>query len=81
MQVAAQEFQAVGIELTVSNLAGNDYNAKLFNGQFDLAYAYEAGGPSPYFEFRQFLYGPGSAPIGQSASTNWERYSNKDTDA
>jgi peptide/nickel transport system substrate-binding protein len=81
LQVAAQELKAVGIALTVSNLAGTDYNAKLDNGQFDLAYAFEAGGPTPYYEFRQWLYSPNSAPIGQSASTNWERYMNKDTDA
>jgi len=80
LQVVAREFAAVGIKLTVQNLAGNDYNAKLFNGNFDLAYAYEAGGPTPYYEFRQWLYGAGSAPIGQSAGTNWERYLNKDTD-
>jgi peptide/nickel transport system substrate-binding protein len=81
LQVVAQEFKAVGIKLTVSNLAGTDYNAKLDNGQFDLAYAFEAGGPTPYYEFRQWLYGPASAPVGQAASTNWERYMNKDTDA
>ncbi|MCB8878652.1 ABC transporter substrate-binding protein [Acidisoma cellulosilytica] len=81
LQVAAQQLKAVGIKLTISNLAGTDYNAKLFNGQYDLAYAYEAGGPTPYYEFRQWLYSPGSAPIGQAATTNWERYSNKDTDA
>jgi peptide/nickel transport system substrate-binding protein len=81
LQVAAQELKAVGIALTVSNLAGTDYNAKLDNGQFDLAYAFEAGGPTPYYEFRQWLYSPNSAAIGQSASTNWERYINKDTDA
>jgi peptide/nickel transport system substrate-binding protein len=80
LQVVAQQFAAVGIKLDVESLAGNDYNAKLFNGQFDLAYAYEAGGPTPYYEFRQWLYGAGSAPIGQSATTNWERYENKDTD-
>jgi peptide/nickel transport system substrate-binding protein len=81
LQVIAQQFAAVGIKLNIQNLAGNDYNAKLFNGNFDLAYAYEAGGPTPYYEFRQWLYGAGSAPIGQSAGTNWERYSNKATDA
>lgn len=81
LQVAANQLKAAGIKLNISNLAGTDYNAKLFNGQYDLAYAYEAGGPTPYYEFRQWLYGPGSAPIGQAATTNWERYSNKDTDA
>jgi peptide/nickel transport system substrate-binding protein len=80
LQVVAQQFAAVGIKLTVQNLAGNDYSAKLYNGNFDLAYAYEAGGPTPYYEFRQWLYGPASAPIGQSAGTNWERYLNKDVD-
>jgi len=81
LQVAAQQLKAAGIKLNISNLAGTDYNAKLFNGQYDLAYAYEAGGPTPYYEFRQWLYGPATAPIGQAATTNWERYSNKDTDA
>jgi peptide/nickel transport system substrate-binding protein len=81
LQVIAQQLKAIGINLTIQNLAGSDYNAKLYNGNFDLAYAYEAGGPSPYYEFRQWLYGPATAPIGQSASTNWERYSDKATDA
>jgi peptide/nickel transport system substrate-binding protein len=81
LQVVAQELAAVGIKLTVDNLSGNDYNAKLFSGQFQLGYGYEAGGPTPYYEFRQWLYGPASAPIGQPAATNWERYQNKATDA
>jgi peptide/nickel transport system substrate-binding protein len=74
LQVVSQELSQVGIKLTVDNLAGTDYNAKLYNGNFQLAYSYEAGGPSPYYEFRQWLYGPGSAPIGKPAVTNWERY-------
>lgn len=81
LQVVAQQLKVAGIKLSVSNLAASDYNAKLYNGQFDLAYGYEAGGPTPFYEFRQWLYGPASAPIGQAASTNWERYSDKNTDA
>jgi peptide/nickel transport system substrate-binding protein len=81
LQVVAQELGKAGIKLTVDNLSGTDYSAKLYNGNYQLAYAYEAGGPTPYYEFRQWLYSPASAPIGQSAATNWERYSNKDTDA
>ena len=81
LQVVSQELAAVGIALHVQNLAGDDYSAKLYNGNFDLAYAYESGGPTPYYEFRQWLYGPASAPIGKSAATNWERYMNKSTDS
>jgi peptide/nickel transport system substrate-binding protein len=80
LQVVSQELSQVGINLTVENLSGTDYGAKLYDGNFQLAYGYEAGGPSPYYEFRQWLYSPASAPIGQPAATNWERYSDKATD-
>ena len=80
LQVVSQELSSVGIELTVDNLAGTDYGTKLYDGNYQLAYGYEAGGPTPYYEFRQWLYGPGSAPIGKPAATNWERYSSSATD-
>lgn len=80
LEVVTKDLKAVGIKLNVQNLAGNDYTAKLYNGNYQLGYAYESGGPTPYFEFRQWLYSPGSAPIGKSASTDWERYENKATD-
>ncbi|MGH7121186.1 MAG: ABC transporter substrate-binding protein, partial [Acetobacteraceae bacterium] len=81
LQVVAQELKQAGIALHVQNLAGSDYSAKLYDGQFDLAYGYESGGPTPYYEFRQWLDSAGSAPVGKPAVTNWERYSNKETDS
>ncbi|HEY3607146.1 MAG TPA: ABC transporter substrate-binding protein, partial [Pseudonocardiaceae bacterium] len=81
MQVVIQGAKAAGIEIIPDNLSSNDYNDKLFNGNFDLAYYGETGGPSPYYELRQWLYSANSAPIGQQASTNFERYSDPQTDA
>jgi peptide/nickel transport system substrate-binding protein len=80
LQVVSQELSAVGIKLTVDNLAGADYESKLFTGDYQLAYAEETGGPTPYYTFRQMLYGPATAPIGQPAVTNWERYQSASTD-
>ncbi len=80
VQVIQQDLQAVGIKITPINLAGTDYNNRLYKGQFQLAYDSETGGPSPYYELRQLLYGPNTAPIGKLASTNYERYSNPATD-
>jgi peptide/nickel transport system substrate-binding protein len=80
MQVIQSELRAVGIQITPENLAGTDYDTRLFDGSFDLAYYDETGGPSPYYEFRQWLYSANSAPIGKQASTNFERYSNPATD-
>ncbi len=74
------DLKAAGIELKAQNLSSDDYDNRLYNGQFQLAYGDETGGPTPYYEFRQWLYSANSAPIGKPASTNWVRYSNPQTD-
>jgi len=80
-QLVQNDLKAVGIKVTPSNLASTTYDAKVYNGQFDLAYdGNEAGGPAPYYELRQELYSKNSAPIGKSASSNWERYYNPKVD-
>ena len=81
LQAVAQGAKAAGIELIVDNLSSQDYDNKLYNGQFDLGYYAETGGPSPYYELRQWLYSANTAPIGQQASSNFERYSDPQTDA
>jgi peptide/nickel transport system substrate-binding protein len=81
MQVIQTDLKAAGIQITPDNLSQNDFLARLYNGDYQLAYNNNTGGPSPYYEFRQWLYSPNSAPIGKQASSNWERYSNPATDA
>ena len=78
--VVQSDLAAVGIKVTTENLSSTDYDNDLYNGKYQLAYGAENGGPSPYYELRQLLYGPNSAPIGQTASTNWERYISPATD-
>jgi peptide/nickel transport system substrate-binding protein len=80
MSVVQQELKAVGIQITPNNLAQNDFLSRLYSGNFQLAYYAQTGGPTPYYEFRQWLYSANSAPIGKNASSNWERYSNAQTD-
>ena len=81
MSVIQSDLKAVGIQITPQNLANNDFLARLYSGSYQLAYNNNTGGPTPYYEFRQWLYSANSAPIGKNASTNWERYSNPATDA
>lgn len=71
----------VGIQVTPQDLSSTTYQSKLFAGQFQLGYGSEPGGPNPYFEMRQWLFSANSAPIGTPAGSNFERYSNKATDA
>jgi peptide/nickel transport system substrate-binding protein len=79
--IVIQNLKAIGIKVTASNLAATTYNNDNYTGKFDLSYnGNEAGGPAPYYELRQELYSPNSAPIGKTASSNWERYYNKKVD-
>jgi peptide/nickel transport system substrate-binding protein len=79
--VIAADLKAVGIVATPQDLSQSTYEDKLFAGQYQLAYGSETGGPSPYFELRQWLFSANSAPIGTPAGSNFERYSNPATDA
>jgi peptide/nickel transport system substrate-binding protein len=82
VQVIQEELKAVGIKITPENLSSTTYDNNVYNGKYQLAYdGNESGGPAPYYELRQLLYSKNSAPIGQPAASNWERYSNPKVDA
>jgi peptide/nickel transport system substrate-binding protein len=79
--IVINNLKAIGIKVTANNLSQTAYDNDVYTGKYDLAYdGNEAGGPAPYYELRQELYSPNSAPIGTIASSNWERYSNKSID-
>ncbi|MFI5036204.1 MAG: ABC transporter substrate-binding protein [Acidimicrobiales bacterium] len=81
MQVVSQELAKVGIKATVNGVAATNFYTDVYDGKFQLAYNAEAGGPSPFYEFRQWLASANSAPIGTAASSNWERFSSPAVDA
>ena len=81
MQVVGAELGAIGIKATVDAVASTNFYTDVYDGDYELAYNVESGGPTPYYEMRQWLDSANSAPIGQSAPSNWERYDNAATDA
>jgi peptide/nickel transport system substrate-binding protein len=82
MQVIQQNLAAVGIKLTPRNLSNPDHVNDLNFGKFQLAfYDQQSFGPSAYYELNNWLNSANTAPIGKQAATNYERYSNKSTDA
>ena len=68
--------KSIGIIVTPKDEAAPAYQAALYDGNYQLAYGSETGGPTPYYELRQWLYSGNTAPIGQAAGSNFERYSN-----
>ncbi len=76
-----QSLKAVGIKVTPQNVASTAYQSDLYTGKYQLGYGSETGGPSPFFELRQWLYSGNSAKIGVAAGSNFDRYTNAATDA
>lgn len=81
VQVVSQELAKVGIKVTVNAAAASNFTTDVLNGNFQLAYDVETGGPSPFYEMRQWLYSKNSAAIGSPAPSNWERFSSPAVDA
>jgi peptide/nickel transport system substrate-binding protein len=80
VQTIQQSLKAIGIQITPQNLNSTTYQTDLYTGKYQLAYGSETGGPTPYYELRQWLFSANSAPIGTAAGSNFERYSNPATD-
>lgn len=81
LTVVKQQLEAIGIDLSVQDLAQQTFDSRLYRGEFDLAYYGEIGGPTPYYELRRNLYSKNTAPLGTDAASNYERYRNPAVDA
>jgi peptide/nickel transport system substrate-binding protein len=80
VNVIQSELKAVGIQITPDNLSGSTYSTDVSDGKFQLAYDWDTGGPTPYYEMRSVLFSANTAAVGSAAASNYERYSNKATD-
>ena len=81
MQVIQQDLKAIGIQITPDNLSNTDFDADLYYGKYQLAYYdQQTFGPSAYYELNNWLNSANTAPVGKTAASNYERYSNPATD-
>jgi peptide/nickel transport system substrate-binding protein len=81
MQVIQQDLKAVGIQITADDLSNTDFDSDLFFGKYQLAYYdQQTFGPSAYYELNNWLNSANTAPVGKTAASNYERYSNPATD-
>jgi peptide/nickel transport system substrate-binding protein len=80
IRIIAQELRKAGIDATPETPSANTFYTDVYAGKYQLAYSLEGGGPTPYYEMRQWLDSTNSAPIGTAAVSNWERYDNPAVD-
>jgi peptide/nickel transport system substrate-binding protein len=79
-QVMVKDLQAAGINATVSAMSNDAFTNALQNGQYDAGILWTNPGPTPYYIYDGLLRSTNSAPIGQSAPSNYERWMNPATD-
>lgn len=80
-QLMATELKAVGIKVNVNVIAFDAYYNALQNGTYDMALLWTNPGPTPYYLYDALLRSTNSAPIGQPANSNYERWNDPNTDA
>jgi peptide/nickel transport system substrate-binding protein len=80
-QIIASSLKAIGMNVSVNAISYNAYYSALQLGNFDTAVSWTTAGPSPFFLLNALLNSSQTAPVGQSAATNWERWRNSTTDS
>jgi peptide/nickel transport system substrate-binding protein len=81
VQIMATNLNAAGMKVTVNAISFNDYIAALSNGTFDTAISWTNPGPTPFYLYNSMLASSNTAPVGQAASSNYERWNDPATDA
>ena len=79
-QIMASNLQAIGMDVKVNTISFNSYYSALQMGSFDTAISWTSVGPTPYYLYNSMLGSVNSAPIGQAATSNFERWSDPTTD-
>jgi peptide/nickel transport system substrate-binding protein len=79
-QLMAGQLGKIGIKVTVRPLQYAAYYADMQRGTFDASIGWSNSGPTPFY-FYNFTMNPNfAAPIGQVASTNFDRFNNVTAD-
>ncbi|MDQ2741966.1 MAG: ABC transporter substrate-binding protein [Chloroflexota bacterium] len=80
--IVKQSLARIGIQINTRNLSGNDVTTREQQGHFQLAYGSGSlgAGPTPYYWYHQLLDSSLTANIGQTATSNYDRYRSAATD-
>jgi peptide/nickel transport system substrate-binding protein len=78
--VIASDLKAIGIEINVKTVSIDVFSTDVQNGNFDITMQGTTAGPSPYNIYSSLLLDSNSAPIGQAANGDYERWSDPTTD-
>jgi peptide/nickel transport system substrate-binding protein len=79
-QIMANNLKAIGMDVKVNAVSFNSYFSSMQTGSFDAAISWTNPGPTPFYLYNSMLNSTNTKPIGQNATSNWERWSDPTTD-
>ncbi|GCF08405.1 ABC transporter substrate-binding protein [Dictyobacter arantiisoli] len=79
-QLMSRSLNKAGMKVTVNTIDYNTYYNNLQLGDYDTAMLWTNPGPTPYYLYNALLGSTNTAPIGQLAASNYERWSDPATD-
>jgi peptide/nickel transport system substrate-binding protein len=79
-QIIADNLKTIGIDARVNSISFNAYFSALQLGSYDMAISWTNPGPTPFYLYNSLLLGANSAPVGQTAASNFERWMDPTTD-
>jgi peptide/nickel transport system substrate-binding protein len=79
-QMINSSLKAIGIQVNVNALSYNAYVNATSVGSFDMSIGSVAAGPTPFYTYNNLLSEAKSAPIGQTALSNTERWMDPTTE-
>jgi peptide/nickel transport system substrate-binding protein len=79
-QLIRDDLAAVGIDVTVRGVAIQDWVSRVGKGDFQLTIRGLVAGPTPFYLYRSMLSSALSAPVGQQARGDYERWHDAGTD-
>jgi len=80
-QIMADNLKKIGIDVKVNPASFNSYFSAMQTGSFDAVISWTNAGPTPYYLYNSMLNSTNTKPLGQSATSNWERWNDPATDA
>lgn len=79
-ELIASQLKAIGIQASVNTPSAGTFLSDLADGDFQMGIYSTSSGPSPFDIYSPLLDSQFSAPEGQSAPSNYERWNSKATD-
>src|ERR1700689_3401735 len=80
-QIMAQELKAVGMDVTVNGTSVQKWTTDLATGNFQAIAHWGNGGPTPYYLYDNWLDTDLTAPIGKTATGDYDRFNNATAEA